>query len=118
LWGQTFTYDQYGNVKKTVPTGFTGQKWNPAYVASNNQYSGTAYAYDADGRLLKDSINTYTWTVNGKIATLTNIATGVVTTYTYDALDQLVEESSSNASGHLQYVKSPAGKVATTHSTN
>jgi YD repeat-containing protein len=118
LNGETYSYDMFGNIKKNIPSGFTGQKWTPTYNAANNQYSGSAYSYDADGRVLNDSINTYTWTVDGKIATLTNTATGVVTTYTYDALGQLVEESSSNASGHLQYVKSPAGKVATTHSTN
>lgn len=120
IWGQVMTYDQFGNIKKAIPTGYTaaqGQKWSPTYNLSNNQYTGSPFAYDADGQITNDSFSTYTWTATGKVATVTNITTSVVSTYTYDAFDRLVEEASSNVTGHTQFVQSPLGKVATTTST-
>src|SRR5439155_22406844 len=30
-WGQTFTYDAFGNITKAVPSGYTGLAWQPGY---------------------------------------------------------------------------------------
>ena len=118
IWGQTVTYDQFGNLTKSKPSGYSGQVWAPTYSLTNNQYTGGSFAYDGNGQITNDSFNSYTWTATGKPATVTNIVSGVKSTYTYDAFDRLVEESSSNVAGHKQYVQSPMGKIATTASAN
>jgi YD repeat-containing protein len=118
VWGQNFAYDLFGNITKTIKSGFGGQKWTPSYSTTNNQYTGAPFTYDSDGRITNDSFNIYTWSSDGKIMSVTNITSGVVTSYTYDAQGALVEESSSNVAGHTQYVQSPVGKIATTTSTN
>jgi hypothetical protein len=43
-YGQTFSYDILGNMKKNIPTGFTGQKWTPTYNLSTNQMTGSTSA--------------------------------------------------------------------------
>lgn len=53
-WQQDFTYDQFGNITKTVPTGGTGISFQPTYSLSlTNQITGlpgVTPATDADGR--------------------------------------------------------------------
>ena len=63
LWGQTFTYDAFGNISKNVPSGSAGLMFNPTYN-TNNQLatlpSGASPRYDANGELLQDNLNSYT----------------------------------------------------------
>jgi len=118
VWGKNYAYDEFGNMKKTIPAGFAGQTWSPTYNLAKNQYTGSTFAYDSNGQVTNDTINTYTWGSDGKMLSVTNIATGVVTSYTYGADGSLVEESTSGVTGHTQYVLSPLGKIATTTSTN
>ncbi|MFO0799724.1 MAG: LamG-like jellyroll fold domain-containing protein [Gemmataceae bacterium] len=79
----TYTYDARGNRTSTVVNGVT-----TAYTPNDlNQYTsvgGVAQTYDADGNLLADGTNTYTYDVFGRV-TSTTTAVGT-TTYTYDAL--------------------------------
>ena len=117
VWGQNYAFDEFGNIKKTVPAGYAGHTWAPTYNLDNNQYTGSTFAYDSDGQIANDTLNTYTWGADGKVLSVTNIATGKVTTYTYDAAGILVEEATSGVTGHTQFVLSPMGKVATTTST-
>jgi len=99
-WGQTFTYDQFGNITKTGSSS-----WIPGYYNSNgstsNQYVGNGSSYDANGNLTNDTFNTYSWDANGNIVTTVNGATA----NTYDAFGQLVETSV----GPTQFLYLPGG---------
>jgi len=107
-WGQMFSYDAFGNVSKSVPTGETGTSWLPNYSnPSNNQYQAgwSGVSYDGNGNLTNDTFDTYTWNAYGKVASINGIA------LTYDALGRMVEEN--NAGTYKQILYSPIGKLAT-----
>ncbi len=104
VWTQTFSYDAFGNVSKSGSIS-----WLPIYnspandnVTSNNQYKSgwNGASYDANGNLLNDTFNTYTWSVYGDLASANGAA------ITYDALDRMVE----NANGASQFVYAPNGQ--------
>jgi hypothetical protein len=57
-WGQTFSYDQYNNLTKSIISGRTGTTFNPGYNSSNNQYSsGYGATYDSNGNQPYDPSN-------------------------------------------------------------
>jgi RHS repeat-associated protein len=113
IWGQTFTYDSFGNITKSGTSAFT-----PTYSSTTNQFtiSGVTVKYDADGNLLTDNLNnTYTWDPNwGNMLTVTDGSTTV--TATYDALGRMVE---NNAGGtYSEFVYGPTGvKLAKVNGT-
>jgi RHS repeat-associated protein len=92
IWNQTFTYgsDSFGNITKST-TG-PGASWacTACYNTATNQYNSTlsgSITYDSDGNLTNDTFHTYTWLVDGHVATIdTN-------TITYDANGNKVEEN-------------------------
>ena len=72
-WAQNFSYDAFGNIAKTVPSGSTGSAFSPTYSSATNQFTsipGVTPGYDGDGRLLTDNVNTYTWDPWGDLATV------------------------------------------------
>jgi RHS repeat-associated protein len=95
LWAQTFTYDAFGNLTKNGTSA-----WVPGYNGSTNHYTLAGTSYDANGNLLNDTFNTYTWNAYGDLASANGIA------LTYDALDRMVE----NANGASQFVYGPNGQ--------
>ena len=102
-WGQTFSYDPFGNISKTGSA-----TWLPNYNNSQNQYvqgwNGVAYDPGGNGNLLNDSFNSYTWDVYGDMAS----ANGV--TATYDAFGRMVEVANAASNPPVyQLVYSPAG---------
>jgi RHS repeat-associated protein len=111
LWSQTFTYDAFGNITKSGTGAFA-----PSYTFTvnnnsvfTNQYfsiPGVSVSYDANGNLLTDNVNTYTWDPNW--GTMTTVSTGATTvTSTYDALGRMVE---NNAGGsYSEFVYGPSG---------
>ncbi len=110
-WSQTFSFDPFGNLKKTgsahfLPT-YTGETGAGSPV---NQYyqipgggSGTSNYYDANGNLKNDITHTYTWDADANMAGVD----GSTVTMTYDALDRMVEQT--RGSGHTQIVYGPTG---------
>jgi hypothetical protein len=81
-WGESYTYDQWGNL---TAIGVASSSYNSCTqeslsvtALSNNQLSTTGYSYDASGNMLTDGRNTYTWNSEDQLKT----AAGV--TYTYD----------------------------------
>jgi RHS repeat-associated protein len=103
-WQQNFTYDPFGNITKTVPTGGTGNSFQPSYSATTNHISTVGSAsvtYDANGDVTNDSIHTYTWDGFGNATTIDGI--GIV----YDALDRMVEQNRSSSNTEIIY--SPTG---------
>jgi RHS repeat-associated protein len=89
-WGQQFTYDPFGNITKTVPSNATGVSWIPGYSSSTNRYLLGGTSYDADGNVLNDNFNTYTWDAEGKQLS-TNYGGEETFGFTYDALGHMVE---------------------------
>ena len=62
-WGQTFSYDPFGNIKKTVPGSSAGTSYTAAYSPVTNQVSSgitPAPAYDANGNQLTSTPATLT----------------------------------------------------------
>jgi YD repeat-containing protein len=110
---QTFSYDSFGNIKKSGSVTFT-----PTYSSATNQFtiSGATITYDGDGNLLTDNLdNTYTWDPNwGRMLSVTSGSATV--TNTYDALGRMVE---NNAGGtYTQFVYGPTGtKLAKVNGT-
>jgi RHS repeat-associated protein len=107
-WQQAFGYDQYDNL-----TQAGSGSWSPGYNSSNNEMIGSLY--DADGKVIYDGVNTYTWNQYGQIVGLNAGSTAAVcgtsgTCITYDALGRSVEINSAGAVQELLY--SPAGRVA------
>jgi RHS repeat-associated protein len=106
VWNQTFTYDIYNNVTKSVPTGGTGVSWIPGYSATNNQYALTGTSYDSNGNLLTDTFHTYTWNQDNHPKAMTDA--GI--TLTYDAFGRMIEKATGST--YQQTLISPVGPVA------
>jgi RHS repeat-associated protein len=105
IWGQSFTYDAFGNITKTVLSGSSGTSFQPTYanpstnrIASLPSFTPT---YDANGNLTKDPQHQYGWDSEGRPVTIDTV------TSTYDALDRVVEQN--NAGTYTQIVYSPLG---------
>ncbi len=96
VWQQFFTYDPFGNVRKTGSSS-----WTPNYNEYGNQYDvGGGISYDANGDLLSDTFNTYSWDPNwGNLATVNGQA------LVFDSLGRMVENSSTGT----EYVYAPGG---------
>jgi RHS repeat-associated protein len=107
VWGQNFSFDQYDNISKTVPSGQTGVTWTPTYnpVTSNNQYSQATY--DLNGNALTDTFHTYTWNQDNKVSAITDVGVGGIL---YDAFGRKVEWLTGST--YYQSVISPLGPIA------
>jgi RHS repeat-associated protein len=102
-WQQNFTYDPFGNVTKTVPTGATGISFNPGYDLKN-RYTSIG-AYDSNGNLTNDGTDhIYAWDVDGNSVTLDSRS------IVYDALGREVELQNSGT--NTEFVYGPTGKLA------
>jgi RHS repeat-associated protein len=95
-WAQTFSYDAFGNISKSGSIS-----WLPTYNSPvNNKYltGWNGVSYDANGDLLNDTFNTYTWDAYGGLASVNGA------TVTNDAFGRMVE----NQSRGIELVYSPA----------
>lgn len=104
IWNQTFSFDPFGNITKSVPTGGTGIAFSPTYNTSSNRYStlpSGSPTYDANGDLTGDGVNTYAFDADANAVTVDGV--GV----TYDALDRAVEQNRSGS--QVQLVYGPGG---------
>ena len=99
VWSQSFTYDAFGNIKKSG-----SQSFQPTYSATTNQMTNTGAVtptYDNNGNLTYDGFYNYTWDAEGNLATLNGNAE------TYDALNRRVEQY--NGSAYTEIVYGPTG---------
>jgi RHS repeat-associated protein len=94
VWGQTFSYDQYGNISKNGSSS-----WLPGYTASTNRYNLAGTSYDGNGNLLNDSIHAYGWNTDNR---LTSIDTTLIT---YDALGRMVEVNTGGVFKEYVYLQ-------------
>ncbi len=101
VWKQDFRYDQFGNITKNGSIA-----WTPSYLQTNNQIDNQyvqagGISYDANGNLLSDTFNTYTWDTWGELASANGNA------LVYDALGRMVENTTS--AGTREYLYAPGG---------
>jgi RHS repeat-associated protein len=78
--------------------------FQPTYSSLTNRFAslpGFTPVYDLNGNLLSDSAHTYTWTIDGRPATIDSVS------ITYDALGRMVEQARSGA--YTQVVYTPTG---------
>jgi RHS repeat-associated protein len=104
-WQQNFSYDSFGNLTKTVPTGGTGYSFQPTYSSSTNHMTligGSAPSYDANGNVLNDFLHSYTWNADGRPITIDGVS------ITYDALGRMVERNNSGAYSEIVYAPTGA----------
>lgn len=95
-WGNTYTYDPWGNMQK-IPGSPAGENFQHAGDGNNHL---VGFTYDAAGNMLNDGANSYTYDAENRITT----AAGV--TYTYDADSRRVKKSSGT-----NYWYGPGGNV-------
>jgi RHS repeat-associated protein len=108
-WAQTFTYDPFGNIYKTVPAGDTGTAYHAAYSTVTNQVSsGVTASYDLNGNQLTSTPATLTWNALNQPISVNS------TTATYDALGRLVEKAVGGT--YTQFVFRPSGAMLAEYS--
>src|SRR5260370_4882849 len=106
IWNQTFAYDPFGNIQKSVPAGSTGVTFLPGYSTSTNQFTSFPCAtpgYDANVNLTPDWSHNYSWDAEGKMLSIDTNSVQV----TYDALGRMVEQNRNGS--YTQIVYTPAG---------
>jgi RHS repeat-associated protein len=87
-WNQTFSYDPFGNVKKT---GNPGNSWSPVYDQTTNRYQSIGATYDANGRLINDTFDSpIGWDIDGNIVGQTGV------NFAYDGLGRTAGSVVSN----------------------
>jgi RHS repeat-associated protein len=106
-WAQNFSYDAFGNINKTVPSGATGTSYQAAYSTVTNQVSGGP-SYDANGNQLTSTPAALTWNALNQPITVNS------TTATYDALGRMVEKGSGST--YTQFVFRPSGAILAVYS--
>jgi RHS repeat-associated protein len=98
-WSQTFSYDPFGNIMKTVPGGGTGMSFLPTYDYTNNtnRITSSPFTYNSNnGDMTADNSHAYSWDTENK---LTGIDSGTAsgTCQTFDALGRVVEQDKGSA---------------------
>jgi RHS repeat-associated protein len=106
VWGQTFSYDPFGNITKNKIAGSSATSFTPTYQSSpvSNRIAsvgGTSATYDANGNSTFDTFRHYTWDADGNSVTIGSV------TLTYDALDHMVEQTTGSTNSEILY--SPGG---------
>jgi RHS repeat-associated protein len=112
VWSQTYDYGVNGGEYDNL-TQSGSASWNPGYNPNNNQMLNSTY--DANGNLLYDGVNTFTWNLYGKMASASSGNNAAVcgssgTCITYDANGQAVETVTGGTIRQLLY--SPVGLTA------
>jgi RHS repeat-associated protein len=104
-WGQSFTYDPFGNITKNVLANHSGNSFQPTYSAATNKMTllpgNFTPTYDANGNVTNDSNHTYAWDADGNSISLDGVG------LTFDALDRMVEQNRSGT--YTEVVYSPLG---------
>jgi RHS repeat-associated protein len=91
-WGQNFTYDPFGNIRKQQFGGYGNGTFLPTYDQTSNRYQlmadGFTPTYDTNGNLLTYTTgHSYSWDAEGSLYQL-DAGTAMV----YDALGRRMEQ--------------------------
>lgn len=94
-----YGYDSAGNLltyKNGVTFNATSNELNQLSIVN-----GTPWAYDADGNVTNDGQHQYAWDAANRLIKVTNLATGLVTSYAYDGLGRRLTIGEQNNGGQL-----------------
>jgi RHS repeat-associated protein len=122
IWNQNFSYDPFGNIVKTVPTGSTGTSFNVNYDYTNNtnRITTTPYSYTSTsdpnaktGNMTADDHHNYAWDTDGHVVAIDSGSSSGVC-LTYDAMGRAVEKDtgascSTSPTSSTEIVYGPAG---------
>src|SRR5262249_21321441 len=86
-WGQSFSYDRYGNLGSITVTKCAAPSLSLVFNG-NNQVSSSGFAFDAAGNLSGNGSTVYTWTAEDQLASTAGVS------YTYDGDGRRVMKSS------------------------
>jgi len=87
-WGDTFSYDAWGNLLAKTPSRCTAETLDVT-VNAKNQISNTGFCYDSAGNLLgQTNCSTYVYDAENRLKQTAGV------TYTYDGDGERVEKSS------------------------
>jgi RHS repeat-associated protein len=112
-WSQTFSYDPFGNITKTVPGGSTGTTFEPTYDYTNytNRIISSPFIYNSNnGDMTADTNHAYSWDTENKLTEIdSGLSNGIC--QIYDALGRVVEQDrgSTCTAGSTEIVYSPSG---------
>jgi RHS repeat-associated protein len=82
-WGLSFAYDRYGNRTNQSVTAGTAPSNSVAVNAATNRITTSGYAYDANGNVINDGLNTMTYDAENRVVSVVN-GSGTAT-YSYRA---------------------------------
>jgi YD repeat-containing protein len=104
-WGQTYTYDGFGNMSAQVITKGNAPEFSLTVNSANNRVAN--WTYDANGNMVNDNSplnpRTYMYDVENRLKT-----TSVGTSYAYDVANRRVYTESSGTGTYTFW--SPDGK--------
>jgi RHS repeat-associated protein len=73
-WGQSYTYDRYGNLTNANVTQCSAPSLSLTVNSSNNQITNTGVTYDAAGNMTNDGSQAYTWDGAGRLKSAAGVA--------------------------------------------
>ena len=85
-WGQSYSYDRYGNLTAINSTQCTSPTMSVT-VNAKNQVTNSDFTYDSGGNLTSDGVYIYTWDAENRLTTVNGLA------YTYDGDGKRVMKS-------------------------
>ena len=110
IWSQTYSYDAFGNIAKSVPSGSTGITFMGVYSNSTNRLSSISTyipTYDNNGNLTYDTNHNLAWDAEGNMLNVDSTTVQL----TYDAFDRAVEQNRGGSYTQIVYAPS-GGKLA------
>src|SRR6185437_12931759 len=96
-WGNSYTYDAWGNLTNKNQTKCGGELWNAAPALNNNQLPG--YSYDIPGNMINDGSHAYTFDAENRVTKVDSTAA----TYTYNPLGNRVRKDAGSNSTEYFY---------------
>jgi len=87
-WGESFSYDSFGNLLGKTVTKCSAESLTTSYAANNRFSDGVTYNYDAAGNMIKNGSATYTYDAENRVTQAGGVS------YVYDAQGRRVSKSS------------------------
>lgn len=109
-WGDSYSYDDFGNLIAKTSTQGVGEKVAITVDAATNRIktaAGKTYAYDSAGNILNDGARAYTYDGSDRLLSAGNIH------YTYGPSGERITKSDGTT-----YYYGPAGQLLTTFNSD
>jgi RHS repeat-associated protein len=130
-WGLSFSYDRYGNRTQQTVTAGSAPSNSVTIDSMTNRISGSPYAYDADGNMTNDGLNSSmvydaenrlvtinsgsaTYSYDGRSLRVKKVAGGTTTAYIFSGTRAIAEYQNGAApsSPTREYIYSGASLLA------